>query len=117
MQRSVAGYRRPHVAPSRLTAASSSSATTLYDVPVSNHGARVRFVIYKKKLEDRYEIKSPGSLEGGLKGAAYLALNPQGKMPLLVAPGGQEIIPESEIIVQYLLDKHADGACWRITML
>ncbi len=38
----------------------------------------------------------------------YLALNPQGKMPLLVWPDGSSL-PESEVIVQYLLDKHKDS--------
>ena len=37
---------------------------------------------------------------------AYLALNPQGKMPLLVFPDGSSL-PESEVIVQYILDKHS----------
>lgn len=88
---------------------------TLFDIPVSNHGARVRmrtdivetgspstqvrFVIYKKSLD--VDIQPPTSI-GGLKSDAYLACNPQGKMPLLLLPDGTAI-PESEVIVQYLL--------------
>jgi glutathione S-transferase len=79
-------------------------AAVLYDMPVSNHGARVRFVMYKKKLESMIEIRPPSTL-GGLKSPEYLALNPQGKMPLL--SDGQLNLPESEVIVQYLLDKYS----------
>ena len=43
---------------------------------------------------------------GGLKSAQYLALNPQGKMPLLVTEEG-EAIPESDTIARYLLDRFA----------
>lgn len=50
----------------RSTFMASSSSSILYDAPVSNHGARVRFVIYKKGLESEFKIESPGSL-GGLK--------------------------------------------------
>jgi len=44
-----------------------SSQSTLFDVPVSNHGARVRFVIYKKGLESEFKIESPFGAIGGLK--------------------------------------------------
>ena len=39
---------------------------TLYDMPVSNNGARCRMIIYYKAVEDKVDIVSPGSL-GGLK--------------------------------------------------
>ena len=81
------------------------AAATLYDIPVSNHGARVRVAIYAKGLADEVTIASPADL-GGIKSPEYLALHPQGKMPLLVLDDGQAI-PESEIIVQFLLDKYA----------
>jgi glutathione S-transferase len=42
--------------------------------------------------------------EGGLKGNAFLALNPIGKMPTLL--DGDFALPESEIIVHYLEDVH-----------
>jgi hypothetical protein len=51
-------------------------------------------VVYKKKLENEIDIKSPQDI-GGLKSDAYLSLNPQGKMPLLVLPDGTAIA-ESE---------------------
>lgn len=46
-------------------------------------------------LEDEIEMAKPADL-GGLKSEAYLALNPEGKMPLLVTPEG-EGIPESKV--------------------
>ena len=72
-----------------------SSVPTLFDMPVSNNGARCRIIIYKKglSLTDDVLIKSPVDL-GGLKSPEYLALNPQGLMPLLVTPEGS--IPESD---------------------
>lgn len=48
---------------------------------------------------------SPATL-GGLKSPAYLALNPHGKMPLLVLPDGGAL-PESDTIARYLLDAYA----------
>ncbi|BDA44426.1 hypothetical protein COCOBI_05-6100 [Coccomyxa sp. Obi] len=79
---------------------------TLFDVPISNNGARCRFGIYKKNIEQRIEVESPLTL-GGLKSEAYLALNPQGLMPLLVLPDGT-CLPESEVIASYLADKYRD---------
>ncbi|GFR46432.1 hypothetical protein Agub_g8006 [Astrephomene gubernaculifera] len=78
----------------------------LYDVPLSNNGARNRYIIRKKGLENEIDIVSPQTI-GGLKSPEYLALNPQGKMPLLVLEDGTAI-PESEVISQYLLDRFAD---------
>jgi len=63
----------------------------------------VRWVLYKKGLLDQFEIVAPTAY-GGLKSPEYLKLNPQGKMPLLIKPDGTTL-PESEVIVQYLLDK------------
>lgn len=63
-------------------------------------------MLYKKHLTNDYEITPPSAI-GGLKSEEYLKLNPQGKMPLLAWPDGHAL-PESEVIVQYLLDKHRD---------
>jgi len=76
----------------------------LIDVPVSNNGARVRWVMAKKGISN-IKIEPPAFL-GGLKSPEYLRLNPQGKMPLLLLPNGGAL-PESEVIVQYLLDKYS----------
>ena len=85
------------------------SKPTLLDVPVSNNGARCRFVLYKKKLEAVVDIQSPKVL-GGLRGEEYLRRNPLGKMPLLVLPDGTNL-PESavgwlHIASPYLMCEH-----------
>ena len=72
----------------------------LYDVPVSNNGARNRLVIYWMGLEEQFAITNPSEV-GGIKSEEYLAMNPQGKMPLLVTADGMAL-PESEVISQYI---------------
>lgn len=79
------------------------SKPTLVDVPVSNHGARVRHIIYLKGLEEEFDVVSPAEL-GGFGSEQFIALNPQNKMPILLLPNGQSL-PESEVIAQYVLDK------------
>lgn len=80
---------------------------TLYDVPVSNNGARARMVLlYKLVPESEVAVVSPAEL-GGLKSEAYLAANPQGKMPLLTLGTG-ESIPESDTIARYLCARFAE---------
>jgi glutathione S-transferase len=110
-------HRRASLVATRAAAASSSEAPppvtkpTLYDAPVSNNGARVRYVIYSQNLD--VDIQPPTAL-GGLRSPAYLALNPQGKMPLLQLPttdDNSKTLPasavyESEVISQFLLDAY-----------
>lgn len=80
---------------------------TLITTPVSNCAARVRFLVYKKGLEEEIAFLRPVDPPfEGLKSAAYLALNPQGKMPMLVLPDGTAL-PESQVIETYLVDKYA----------
>jgi len=88
----------------------SSAVPTLYDMPVSNNGARCRILIYKKNLTmgEDIVIRPPSDL-GGLLSPEYLALNPQGKMPLLVTSHGN--IPESDTIARYILDRFAPAVC------
>ena len=81
---------------------------TLYDVPVSNHGARVRMIVYSKGLDDQVQLVNPSEL-GGLKSTEFLELNMQGKMPVLVTADGWAI-PESDTISRYLIDKFAEKA-------
>eukprot|EP01083_Nonionella_stella_P218918 784587_1 len=86
--------------------------SVLYDVPVSNNGARCRLILYKKKIpKTEVDIVSPMTLEGGLKGPVYLAKNPQGKMPLLSLTSEEESImniPESDTICRYLLSTYEE---------
>jgi hypothetical protein len=56
---------------------------------------KVRHIIYSKGLEAEFDIVSPMTV-GGLTSDAYRAMNPQGKMPLLLLPDGTAL-PESEV--------------------
>ena len=76
--------------------------------PVSNHGARVRMLLYKLGLENDVKVTSPMEI-GGLRSEEFLALNPQGKMPLLVEDDGI-VVWEADAICRHLLEKHAASA-------
>jgi hypothetical protein len=54
----------------------SAERPTVYDVPVSNNGARVRFVLYKKGLESMYDLKPPTAI-GGLQVSNEFLINRQ----------------------------------------
>ena len=41
------------------TRCAAPTMTTLYDMPVSNHGARVRMLLYKLGLEDAVQVRVP----------------------------------------------------------
>jgi len=72
----------------------------LYNVNLSNFATKSRLVIYEKGLN--VEIAPiPG---GQLSSAEYAKINPLGKTPTLDADG--VIIPESEVINEYLEDKY-----------
>jgi glutathione S-transferase len=70
---------------------------------LSPYASRVRVSIYAKKLP--IEIVAPPA--AGIKSAEYLALNPMGKIPVLLLDDGVSI-PESETIVEYLEDAFPD---------
>ncbi len=90
-----------------LSMMSALPKSTLFDLPVSNNGARCRLILYKKKIsEEEVKISSPMDV-GGLKTPEYLAMNPQGKMPLLSVTNGMNI-PESDTICRYLMSTYAD---------
>jgi glutathione S-transferase len=69
----------------------------LYGSLASPYVARV--VLFSRLKGFDLEPQMP---EGGIKSAAYLAINPMGKMPLLESDG--LAIPESEVICEYLED-------------
>jgi len=77
----------------------------LYSFDLSPYSARARISIYAKKLP--VEIVAPPA--GGIKSAEYLALNPMGKVPVLILDDGVAI-PESETIVEYLEDAFPEPA-------
>ena len=59
---------------------------------------QVRYILYKKGVEDAVDIVSPAAL-GGLKSARYAAYNPFGLMPMLLLPDGSALY-ESEVCVR-----------------
>ena len=72
----------------------------LYNFDVSPFAARCRLAIYRKGLD----VEIAAVPEGGPRGAAYRALNPIGKVPALELDDGT-VIPESEVIVDYLEER------------
>src|ERR1700758_907405 len=70
----------------------------LYGINLSNFVTKSRIVLYEKGAD--VEIVQP---PGGMKSPEYLKINPLGKIPTLDADG--TIIPESEIINEYLEEK------------
>jgi glutathione S-transferase len=71
----------------------------LYSANLSNFATKSRIAIYDKGL--KIDIVSPPNND--LHSAEYLKINPLGKIPCLDADG--TIIPESEVINEYLEDK------------
>ena len=59
------------------------SIDTLYDAPVSNHGARIRLLANFKQIKDSLAIKSPTDI-GGLKSEEYSKLSIQVPRVLLI---------------------------------
>lgn len=74
----------------------------LYNMNLSNFATKSRIVIYEKGANVAI-VPPPGA---GLKSPEYRAINPLGKIPCLDAGG--LIIPESELINEYLEDKFPD---------
>jgi glutathione S-transferase len=72
----------------------------VYNLDLSPFAARCRLAIYKKSLA--VEVVAPP--EGGPRSDEYRALNPIGKVPALVLDDGA-VIPESEVVVEYLEDR------------
>jgi glutathione S-transferase len=77
----------------------------LYTVPGSPNGRKVEAVILHLGLE--VEIRHCNLFNGELRGADYLAINPNAKVPTLV--DGEFQLWESAAIMQYLADKAGDN--------
>jgi glutathione S-transferase len=71
----------------------------LYDLDHSPFAARVRMALYAKGLTTA--VAPP---PGGARSAEYRAINPLGLVPALMLDDGT-LIPESEVIVEYLEDR------------
>lgn len=65
----------------------------LYDLPASNHCARVRMILYYKNVD--FEL-----IPAATKSDEYIKLNPFGKAPLLIADG--QAIAESDTIARFV---------------
>ncbi len=72
----------------------------LYDYPSSPRARKVRTVLKAKQLE--YDTVVIDVLKGEQKCAAYLRVNPQGKVPALVH--NETVLYESSVIMEYLED-------------
>lgn len=73
----------------------------IYDREGAPHPARVRIVLAAKGLEDQVEFVSVDLISAEQKQDAFLAMNPIGKIPVLVLEDGT-IISESTAITEYL---------------
>jgi glutathione S-transferase len=95
-----------------MTEPLSTSDHILFDLPVSNNGARCRIILYKKNIsQEQVEIISPVTL-GGLKTPEYLARSPLGLMPCLSLQkdhaSGIKHIVESDTIARYLMSEYSN---------
>ena len=70
----------------------------LLSSPSSPFGRKVKMTIHLKNLQDKVEIATVDTLKGD---AALDAANPMGRIPVLVADGGQ-VIHDSHVICEYL---------------
>lgn len=99
------------IIPTKMSAeAVARPKVTLYTMPISNYGARVRYLIRRKKLtEDQVQISLPKDL-GGIKSEDYLKMNPLGKMPAayIEEPKGSSFLYESSVICEYLAEVFSD---------
>jgi glutathione S-transferase len=76
----------------------------LYQVDLSPFASRVRMQVYAKGLDRGVvELVAP---PGGLGSAEYKAINPTGKVPALDLGG--RLLPESEVICEYLEDVYPE---------
>lgn len=71
----------------------------LYSITLSPFAARARLALHIKGVA--YDMEAP--LGGGTRSPAFLAMNPIGKLPVLVTEDGLAIA-ESETIIDYLDD-------------
>ena len=91
----------------------SDSKHVLFDLPVSNNGARCRIILYKKGIpKEEVDLVSPMEL-GGLKSDEFLKLNPAGLMPCLSIQKpdntyGISALSESDTIARYLISEYAE---------
>jgi glutathione S-transferase len=76
----------------------------LYDYLPSGNGYKCRLVL--KQLRVPYELTEIDIKTGGSRTPEFLAMNPNGRIPLLEIPG-QGYLPESHAIISFLADGSA----------
>ena len=79
---------------------------TLYDAGRCPYCARVRIVLAEKSIP--YETVE---IDLGDRPAWLYAKNPLGKVPVLEEDGGF-VLPESQVIMEYLEDRYLEPALW-----
>ncbi len=80
----------------------------LYQTYDSPFPTRVRLLLYAKGIEARI-VQPPGMHDPAESKGEYLQLNPMGRVPALVLDDGR-VIPESEVICEYLEDAYPEPA-------
>lgn len=100
------GGRRPHPAEGadRQAQYDAAMAVTLYHHPMSR-AAGVLWTL--EEIGEPYELRPVDLLKGGQKAADVVALNPMGKIPVLV--DGDAVVTEAAAIAIYLADRYASG--------
>src|ERR1700735_4389738 len=87
-----------------ISASEESTTMKLYSMDLSNFATKSRLVIYEKGLN----VEMAAIPGGKLSSPEYAQVNPLGKIPALDADG--LLIPESEVINEYLEDKYPTPA-------
>lgn len=73
----------------------------LYDYLPSGNGYKARLVL--KQLRIKYELTQIDIMSGGSRTPEFLAMNPNGRIPLLEVPG-RGYLPESHAIISFLAE-------------
>jgi glutathione S-transferase len=73
----------------------------IYDREGTPNAARIRIVLALKGIEDQVEYQTINLVKADQKQSAFLAMNPIGKIPVLVLDDGT-VISESVAITEYL---------------
>ena len=82
------------------------TSLTLYTVPVSPNSRRVAAAVYHLGLGDRVAIEVLDFSSGYLQSEEFLAINPNGKVPVIAGEG--DTVWESNAILHYLADLAGD---------
>ncbi|MFC4277752.1 glutathione S-transferase family protein [Achromobacter aloeverae] len=76
----------------------------------SSNAAKVFWTLDELKLD--YALHKAGGEFGGLEAPAYLAMNPNGRVPTLVDDG--LVLWESNAVVRYLAAQYGAGSLWPV---